>query len=177
MTSRIGLPGDRVSDPHALIIQTKRRNLIPNVLRLDRPLHWQQAAHDMMKASHPAIRLRRATSVYNCLGMVFASRRTWVEETIRLDTETILQMVLQDDGFRRLHPNEPPMPGDLVVYRQQDHAFAHIGVMVSVETNLESAEYDITVLSKWGEHGEYIHGEHDVPHRLGTQVEYFTDRR
>jgi len=35
----------------------------------------------------------------------------------------------------------------------------------------------LTVLSKWGADGEYIHGASRVPAYLGTPAEYWTDRR
>ena len=37
--------------------------------------------------------------------------------------------------------------------------------------------FDITVLSQWGDDGEYIHKLTEVPNEYGKAEEFWTDRR
>ena len=131
----------------------------------------------MDATAHPDCTPRSMTAVYNCLGMVFASRRTWVEGHSDEHTERVIQMIISDDEYRRLSHDEEPMIGDLVLYRDTDESFTHIGIIAQVRTNLAAATFDIEVLSKWGAHGEYFHAEDDVYPAMGKPVAYYTGRK
>lgn len=109
------------------------------------------------------------SSVYNCMGMVFAARRTWIDpEEIRL--------ILEDDDYRRVSDASELMPGDVVVYRTDDGSVSHVGVISEVQIDIREASRRIVVLSQWGREGEYFHGVDDVNPRLGKPTEYWTDR-
>ena len=170
------LPGDDLDPFVGIRLQTKRRRDIPNYQPDERSPYWHEEAVKMDMGSHPEIVLRNTTAVYNCLGLVFAARRTWIEglQSERLDE--IFQMIVEDDELRPLRLEEAPVIGDLLIYRNTDGTFAHIGTVVKAESNLAQAKFDLLIMSKWGKHGEYIHRENDVSPRLGTPSEIYTDR-
>ena len=127
------------------------------------------AARNAALNAHPNARARSLSSVYNCVGMVFAARRTWV------DPEH-LPMILADDGYQPV-PNETELqPGDVVVYRDSDGQVSHVGIVSEVRTNLAQAVREVFVLSQWGQDGEYFHRADDVNPLLGMPAEYWTDR-
>ena len=128
-----------------------------------------EAAKDMVLKDHPSARVRSLASVYNCIGMVFASRRTWV------GPET-MPMILGDDEYRPLPNDDDLTAGDVVVYRDEEGAVAHVGLVTEVKTNIEKAQWEVFVLSQWGRDGEYFHRLDDVNLLLGKPTEYWTDR-
>lgn len=113
-------------------------------------------------------RLRSRSSEYNCVGLVFASRRTWV------DTDEVAR-ILVEDGYTRI-PLFEAEPGDVVVYRDSHGELVHVAVLHSREPNLERATVALNVLSQWGSDGEYFHEAGDVFERLGQPTEAWTDR-
>lgn len=150
-------------------LSTRRGTEIPNEQRMPRPPASMQAARDIVLTNHPSRTVRSLSSVYNCMGMVFATRRTWIEPEH-------MEMILDDDEYRRVLGEEDLSPGDIVVYRDDQQTVTHVGVVMQVQTNLPQATRDILVLSQWGGDGEYFHYVNDVNPRLGNPSEYWTDR-
>ena len=131
-----------------------------------------QAAKAIMEKIHPSVRARSLSSIYNCMGMVFAARRT------RVDPEH-LEMMLADDEYRRVPDERHLERGDIVVYRDTEWKVSHVGVVVKVKPDLRTtseASWEVTVLSQWGADGEYFHLADSVHPSLGKPVEYWTDR-
>lgn len=115
----------------------------------------------------PVARLRSLTATYNCVGMVFASRRTWVEpEEIR--------KILADDGYRQIADTSACV-GDVVLYTDDQGNLVHVGLVASVD--IVGSVRTINVMSKWGRDGEYIHPVQAVPHLCGRPSEFWTDRK
>ena len=113
--------------------------------------------------------------IYNCAGLVWASRRTAIYEDAEWDK------IYQDDDYRELKGSELPMPGDLAIYSQSDVGYLHVGQVLSLEPVLLSAGGLIPkILSKWDDaSGEYIHHPMDVHFRdrfTDFQLKYWTDR-
>ena len=103
--------------------------------------------------------------------MVVASRRTWV------DPDHLVE-VLKEDGYRKLNGPEETEHGDMVIYHDSHGRACHVGLVVRKNVVNAGAEGEwLTVLSKWGADGEYIHGALKLPGLLGTPAEYWTDRR
>ena len=66
----------------------------------------------------------------------------------------------------------------LVIYRDEEGAVCHAGIVVRKNVlDPAGAEDPLTVLSKWGADGEYVHALTRLPALLGTPVEYWTGRR
>ena len=101
--------------------------------------------------------------------MVFAARRTWVEPEQ-------LDMILDDDDYRRVTHEGELTIGDIVIYRDDQQTLTHVGVVIQVQTILPQAVRDVLVLSQWGRDGEFFHSVNDVNPLLGSPVEYWTDR-
>ena len=117
-----------------------------------------------------------ATGVYNCFGMVFASRRTSVVDDI--------ESVLREDGFRQLNTGENPMTGDLACYRAESAGLLHVAVVTRIDpikdpSNQKLGRGPVFALSKWDDGcGE---DEHNINHHAwdpewGIAIEFFTDR-
>ncbi len=155
----------------SLALQTRARRQIPNYLRVEQPPFRLRAAVETVRRDHPTARLRSATGTYNCYGLVFANRRTWVDG----DNERNIQMILEDDGYRRLQSNETPEPGDVILYRRRSTGeLSHAAVVMRI---VPSVDLEVHVISQWGAHGEYFHRADDVAAILGEPREYWTDRR
>jgi hypothetical protein len=129
-----------------------------------------RSAEQLWATARPEARLRSLSSTYNCVGLVFASRRTWV------DPQT-LPLILGDDGYRQLPPAVRPEPGDVVIYRTTSGRVEHIGTILASEPVVETSEWRVTVISQWGADGEYVHPMHHVPLALGQPSEYWTERQ
>ena len=109
-----------------------------------------------------------ACGVYNCYGMVFASRRTAIYEDAQIP------MVLEEDGYRRVVDEGWVRPGDLVFYRM--HApdrLLHVAVILRRDLGA------LFALSKWNSiAGE---DEHNIRHHCWSEMEpieleFWTDR-
>jgi hypothetical protein len=151
-----GGPNDRQS----ILLETRRRRHIPNEQRYDLPPTILKEAEEQLRTQHPAWQLRSIGRAYNCIGHVFASRRTWIEpEHFKLITD--------DDGYRPLPDKGRPMPGDIAVYYREQHAeIVHVGIVVNVGADIGRAEHILTVLSKFGACGEYVHPASEIPMAL-----------
>ena len=149
-------------------LSTRKNSPIPNTRRKPRAPLSMQAAQTMVLGAHSSAEIRSLSSVYNCMGMVFASRRTWIEPEH-------LQMILQDDEYRQVNRNEIQR-GDVVVYRGNQNEITHVGIVSEVKVNPRDATLEVVVVSQWGYDGEYFHLDDDVNPMLGTPAEYWTDR-
>ena len=121
------------------------------------------------------MRRKPACGVYNCAGHVWASRRTTILEDFAWN------MVLADDGYRQLDQGEPPAPGDLVIYRDREHGFLHVGMIAELRQGITAESPPIPwVLSKWDStSGEVLHHFADVPFAkqgFALVIECWTDR-
>lgn len=153
-----------------LALETRKGNQIPNDRAPERHPDSLRAAKEMHENSHSTVHARSLTGVYNCMGMVFAARRTCI------DTDE-LPMIFNDDEYKRLDSLNDVMKGDVVVYRDDTKHVSHVGLVFDVRPDIKEGTPDITVLSQWGRNGEYFHRVDDVHPFLGTPVEYRTDRR
>jgi hypothetical protein len=110
------------------------------------------------------------------MGMVFAARRT------AIDPERF-QMIVDDDGYRRIPDVSELKAGDVAVYRNsRTLEVIHVGVVIAHEPNILKAEFETTVLSQFGSNGEYFHPLDQIPTNLSllaerrVQIELWTDR-
>jgi hypothetical protein len=160
-----------VQQENELLLQTRTKGKIPNELRPERPKIALDASVELWKNYRPDALLRSLTATYNCIGLVVASRRAWV------DPEHLLR-VLQEDGYTKLTKAAEAQKGDVVVYRDDDGEVCHAGIVVGKNILTEGGKQDaLRVLSKWGADGEYEHDLSYVPALLGKAVEFWTDRR
>lgn len=160
-----GSPQDRAS----IQLATRSGKYIENERRREHPYERLKAAQKLWRGKFPRIRTRSLTAVYNCVGLVFASRRTCIEPYL-------LDWILREDGYRQVRLPEAIQPGDIVVYRIEKQV-AHVAVVIGT-TNDSFGIQHTEVVSQWGEDGEYIHPVGDVPEELlGRPTDYWTDRK
>ena len=152
-----------------LPLATKRGEQIPNEQREQAIIESMEARRELVLKGRLSARVRSLSSTYNCMGMVFASRRTWIEPEH-------VAMILQDDGYRPVSDEDELYPGDVVIYRDNRGEVSHVGIVTDIRINLIQASREITVLSQWGESGEYLHLVDDVHPGLGQPSEYWTER-
>lgn len=116
----------------------------------------------------PKTRLRSVDVYpYNCVGMIFAARRAWIE----IDH---IYALLSGDGFREISEEEITV-GDLILYIDSHNEPAHIGLIITVDSI--GTTKSIVVISKWGKDAEFIHFIEDVPEQMGKPMKFFTDRK
>jgi hypothetical protein len=162
-----GRPAHDPKEDDGLELDTKRGNHINNYQPMEEPSPRLRAFVDM----HAGIGrgLRSITATYNCVGMVFAARRTWI------DSEYI-RFILHEDGYRRLANESEVSAGDVVVYTDDDGDAVHVGLVWSVNRSGAGFEDKMMILSKWGYCGEYLHGPYNVCDGLGIPSEFWSDR-
>lgn len=100
--------------------------------------------------------------------MTFANRRTWIP-----DPQDV-QKFLEDDGYRQIKASEA-QEGDIVVYHE-GREISHTGVVIAVirEERIIGGQA-VTILSKWAQGGEYLHGVAHGPY-AEQALTYWTDR-
>jgi hypothetical protein len=160
-------------DPAALrLYTTGNRNYIENERPdEDRPIESLQVALRQARSVSPSATCRSLTALYNCVGLVFAARRT------SIDCKH-LELILRDDNYRAVS-RQAVSEGDVVVYRRNGIA-QHVGIIYKIEdVSLahDGSRMEIWVLSQWGEDGEYLHKIAEVPTIYGTELDFRTERR
>jgi len=164
----IGTGETRVGD--SIPLATRNGWSIPNETRMERISISLKAGEQFWRDEHPDARLRSSTATYNCYGMVFASRRTWV------DVEYIGK-ILKYDSYKRIDETEIEL-GDIVVYRDEERdEITHVGIIADKMLIYKEGKWDLWIMSKWGEAGEYIHRIDDVPDTYGNLYEFWSERR
>ena len=159
-----GTPADRMHLPLA----TKTRKPIRNEVRRERAPESLRAAVQLWARERPHADLRSISGTYNCMGFVFATRRTCI------DIEE-LQFILVEDGYKRIAETDVE-PGDLVVY-QRDGQRTHVALVLRVDGTFGGMMPNIVhACSQWGADGEYFHRAAYVPSHYGIPAEYWTDR-
>lgn len=103
--------------------------------------------------------------MYNCVGMIFSSRRAWIE----IDH---LHDILCKDGYAKISKENLDV-GDVVVHTRVKPE--HVGLVTYVP-RLESDDKRIRVLSKWGADGEIEHFIDVVPEGFGKPSEYWSEK-
>ncbi|HVA46889.1 MAG TPA: hypothetical protein VNH11_11030 [Pirellulales bacterium] len=161
-----------------IAVETKAGRSIANLVEL-MPDAKGIADYARFAAQHGGGWISRtpATGVYNCAGMVWASRRTSV-----LDPR-LWQQIIDDDGYEWLPKSVFPMPGDVAAYVDLDaDELLHVGrVAYHVEGLSAEGRRVPMIISKWNSAaGESIHREYDVPFAkwgFNFEIRYLTDRR
>ena len=114
-------------------------------------------------------RITRVRSVspymYNCVGMIFSSRRAWIEIDFIHD-------ILWRDGYSEI-PKDHLDVGDVVIYFREKPE--HVGLVTFVPRH-KSDHNGVRVLSKWGKDGEIEHFLDVVPERFGRPTEYWSEK-
>jgi hypothetical protein len=137
----------------SIVVQTRRGKYIDNTLG-NETMNQQKTKQEVDKFETKLNYLRKRTnptSLYNCHGLTFASRRTWIDEKN-------FSEILNDDGYQEVPENET-LPGDIILYFNNQEV-SHSGIVVKEVTNDNRYPY---IVSKLGSFGEYIHIANGIP--------------
>jgi hypothetical protein len=160
--------------PKEIILQTRAGNCVANNQACD-PDARNLYIYNLLRGNHLAwVNRKLACGVYNCFGLVWASRRTAIYE------ERSVSQIIMEDGYRELRIEEQPQPGDVVVYLHLSGEIRntlHAAVILKLEQRGPGKVP--LLLSKWNDScGEDIHEIRDVPQSFGNYViEFWTDRQ
>src|SRR5205807_602822 len=115
---------------------------------------------------HPnAVPRTEPSALLNCHGLTFASRRTKIVDWKNL------QKILMDDVWIEI-PLQQALPGDVVIYFDDDGDANHSGIVVeSIGVNIIPK-----ICSKWGYAGEFLHWLSDVPRFYGPVHKFYRCR-
>ena len=150
-------------------LATRKGNQIPNEQQLLLSKQELEDARAFVLENRRQVRVRSLSNIYNCMGMVFASRRTWIHPNY-------LEMILEEDEYRLLSDVEELERGDIAVYRDGEGKVSHVGIVAEAGLYAANGQRQVMVLSQWGQAGEFFHSAEDVNPWLGTLSEYWTDR-
>lgn len=111
----------------------------------------------------PLVKKRRdASTCFNCHGLTFGGRRTWISGS------TEVARCLSDDRWHEVLPADS-IPGDIVVYFDDAGDASHSGIIVDFNHMMNLP----VVCSKWGWAGEFIHLVSEVPKAYGHERKYY----
>jgi hypothetical protein len=95
------------------------------------------------------------SGMYNCHGLTFASRRTWIGD------DASLPVILSEDRYDEVPP-DAVLPGDIILYFGPDGTVVHSGWVV---TNARTVALVPQIVSKWGSSAEFVHWANQSPYR------------
>ena len=145
-------------------LQKRKGNDIHNVI-CSEISSFTRNQFDKVESKYPNTeKLTEPSGIYNCFGMMFASRRCWVERIQDVIT------IIEDDNYREIELNTI-RPGDLIVYYSDNGEPIHSGLIVEI-INEHPLLLTPIVRSKWGCYGERKHNFNDCPYALSTK-KYF----
>jgi hypothetical protein len=87
-----------------------------------------------------------ASDAYNCHGWVFTGGHFWLRGSF-------VEQILRDNHYQAIIA---PVPGDLAVFRDENGAVTHTGLVHHIRKNSV-----VFLESKWGKLGRYIHASTD----------------
>jgi len=138
----------------AIIVQTTAGTDIPNSQSHEYS-PFELAQFSDLRKSYPQVHyLSEPSPIYNCHGLIFASRRTAISQDAAVST------CLSEDGYTAV-PREKVEPGDLALYYATNGDIEHSALVLSApDPKLGIPQ----VLSKWGRFAEVAHWLHVCPY-------------
>lgn len=98
---------------------------------------------------------------YNCHGLTFASRRTWIDDL------SFISKIIANDGYQQIDIRIVG-PGDIIAYIDNRGRIDHSGIVIS-EPELQTP----WVLSKWAWAGEFVHRANICPYAENHKILYY----
>lgn len=136
---------------------TNRACVIPvtrdgNIWRPDRTQAQSNAAVAGLNLAGPLTQTGPPTDSYNCHGFTFTCGDRWIDNKY-------IQKILNDNGYILKPGFAPKVPGDVVVYSDDDGNIVHTGIVVAVDFMGNPT----LIESKWGAHPRFTHPPDQVP--------------
>jgi len=141
-----------------LNLHTRCENQIQNEIDRRPPRAGDQRLCEDYRRDYPNAQHRPTTPTrqYNCHGLTFACRRTWIWKSSEV------AKILTDDEYQPIELRDV-LPGDIVLYTQNGDV-EHSGIVIK-------SGYVPIILSKWGPAHEVVHRVNDCPYDA-AQVSY-----
>lgn len=158
------------TDNLAVRLGTRKTSHIRNEMRPEWNPDELKKALEICSERFPNMVIRSVTAIYNCVGMVFATRRTWIEPEY-------VPIFLGDDEYHMLPSIEDAEIGDVAIYKEESDEIKHVGVIIEKTENLIEGSMDFRILSKWGPWAEFIHQPNEIFDSWGQLTEIWTDRK
>jgi hypothetical protein len=151
------------NDPNRIALQTVQKWDIPNARKLPKSPAQMKSAYQIHKQGHLSLEVRSLRSEYNCVGLIFGSRRTVI------DIEHV-NKIFEHDGYKKIDFSKGEQ-GDIVLYEDTSGP-VHVGVLWSHHP----ISQEWIVLSQWGSDGEYFHQINDTREDWRHKVTLWTER-
>ncbi len=153
--------GKEIPQPKAWKVEAEQRT--QSLVRL----RTEVLVDDLGKKGKSRLKIRSTSSyMYNCVGMIFANRRTWI------DIEHIYA-ILKEDGYKEISDQKLDA-GDIVLYTDANKP-SHVGIITCVYPSIGQI-LNTRVLSKWGRDGEVEHHLDDVPAFCGKPTSFWSEK-
>lgn len=101
---------------------------------------------------------------YNCHGLTFGSRRTWIYDS------DDLQMIISDDCYHEVDDSEV-LPGDILLYIDESGDIEHSGIVAKLPSPDDVLSIP-TIFRKWGKYAEILHKANQCPYNYGRHQYY-----
>jgi hypothetical protein len=156
------LPG--VPNYKKILMQTRAGNDIDNRQVFDFSLNELNSIPNYIKNYKGSYFRNKPNPIYNCHGMTFASSRTTVGPEC-------VQMILDDDKYSIIENLDDVLPGDVIIYYDDNGEILHSGIVVS-KPAAEPTKIP-WVVSKWGKYSEVYHQAFDCPYRPIIEIRFW----
>ena len=145
-----------------LLLGTRRNSPIENHMSRAKSHDGAKIQIEELKKKYPNAHHRPVgpCSTFNCHGLTFAARRTWIAKPSEV------QKILIEDDYVQVTYAEV-MPGDIAVYRASDGSIDHSGIVVERQRGSQPR-----ILSKWAICHEVVHLPNECPYNEMT-VSYY----
>jgi hypothetical protein len=164
MDSEIVEAGSLKPRSEKIILQTRKGNSIINKQIIE-DTHDEDFIKTIrnIKANHigAVARPNTISKIYNCHGMIFASRRTGIDQ---LDE---IGKILYEDNYKPVDTKNI-LAGDIVLYFEENGEISHSGLVIIPAPN-HSFIAETFILSKWGDSCEVIHGLYNCPYPFNVK--------
>jgi hypothetical protein len=131
------------------------------------PEHQKILDGDLTRAQtidSQCLRRNIPTVCYNCHGLVFATRRGWLNDA---------DQVLANEGssYLELSDFDSVHSGDIICY-YKNSSITHTGIVVDLRdlSLVQLSGTPVRVLSKWGAGGEYVHDHDKSPYGVVFKI-------
>ena len=157
----------------SLDLQTRGGRSIENYFDRRAPLPGEIMRADHEERRYPGVvrRTSELSSVYNCHGLTFASRRTGISSSAEI------AKILTDDEYTEVAESEV-LPGDIVIWYNDANGDAeHSAIVLQRLPDLAGVRRGFLVLSKWGDAREYVHALHECPYVQHSRKAFYRINR
>lgn len=147
---------------NSIALQTKQGRDIENTQYFHISPYDLHESQKLIRDYNQARLRHDASATYNCHGLTFASRRTWINETLQIID------ILSDDNYVEINTKEL-LPGDIVIYYDSNYnEIYHSAIVIEEPTTINKLLVPL-VYSKWGIGPEFIHSLYNSPYGCNTK--------